>query len=400
MAIAYQNAEQSEQAGRSLYAAASEKLEVSLLAGERQLGEIADAWNTLAGPVPFRRHEWLATWWRRFRRPSDELFVPLVYDGAQRLIGLAPWYIERDPWLGRAVRFLGSGKVCSEYLTVLAAPGAEQIVAQRIALWLTTEAVRRWDLLDLDGVDADDAALKPLVTELIGRGHIVYERPRERTWRLGLSASWEEFLRGLSKGRRAKMRAHERRLIEGGVALRQARDVATLQEGLDVFDRLHRARRLTLGDGGCSTAPGFHCFLQEATEACLRTNSLRLQWIEVEREPAAIEIDLLGGDTLYYYQTGMNPNLAEISPGWLLQVASIKRAIGDGLACFDFLRGDEGYKASWGAQPRQLVQIRIAARRPLARLRHNAWCAALQAKNFLDRSTKGKANTAGNEAAC
>lgn len=399
MAIALQNSENLAQAGRSLYGGPAD-LEVALLAGERQFAEIADAWNALSGSVPFRHHDWLATWWRRFRRPGDELFVPLVYDGNRQLVGLAPWFIRRDRWLGRVVQFLGSGKVCSEYLTVLTAAGGEQVVAQSLAEWLTTEAARHWDLLDLDGVDRDDAALDSLVAELATQGHAVFERDRERTWRVGLSSSWEEFLGRLSKGRRAKIRAHERRLLDGGVTLRQAHDVATLQEGLDVFDRLHRARRLTLGDEGCSSAPGFHRFLEEAAEPCLRANRLRLQWIEVRQEPAAIEIDLLGGDTLYYYQTGMNPNLAEISPGWLMQVASIKRAIDDGLACFDFLRGDEAYKASWGAQPRQLVQIRIAARRPWARLRHNAWRAAVEARKLLNRSPNAKGAASGGEATC
>lgn len=400
MAIAFQNSQSVEQAERLLHAEAAAELEVSLLSGERQFAELADAWNTLAGAVPFRRHEWLATWWRRFRRPGDELFVPLVYDGNRQLVGLAPWYVGRDRWLGRSVRFLGSGRVCSEYLTLLSAPGAEQAVGERIATWLSTEAARRWNLVDLDGIDLGDAALKHFVAHLASRGHAVHQRDRERTWRLTLAPSWEAFLGSVSKGRRAKIRAHQRRLMEGGVALREARDAATLHEGLEVYDRLHRARRLTLGDAGCSSVPGFHCFLQEAAESCLRKGCLRLQWIEVEREPAAVEIDLLGGDTLYYYQTGMNPNLAGISPGWMLQVASIKRAIDDGLTCFDFLRGDEPYKSSWGAQPRQLVQVRIAGRRPLARLRHNTWRAAIEAKKFLNRSPGGNQTEPGSAAAC
>lgn len=369
---------------------APQELEVSLLRGERQLAEIADAWNSLSAHVPFRRHEWLATWWRRFRSPGDELFVPLVYGDDGELVGLAPWFIRRDRWSGRVVQFLGSGKVCSEYLTVLSCAGAEQLVAERLADWLATEGARFWDVLDLDGVEDDDPALRALVAEMEARGHAVYKRERERIWRLPLPASWEEFLGELSKGRRAKVRAHERRLLAGDVALREAHDLATLHEGLDVFHRLHRARRLVLGDQGCSVMPGFHRFLLEAAERYLHDDRLRLQWIEVGREPAAVEIDLLGAETLYYYQTGMNPALAEISPGWLLQTASIKRAIEDGLAWFDFLRGDEVYKSSWGAAPRQLVQVRIAARRPLARLRHQAWRAAAQAKHCLLRAQDAK----------
>lgn len=400
MAIGLENLANAEHAESSHRRAAAHDLEVSLLAGEQRLTEIAASWNALAGEIPFRRHEWLATWWRRFRAPGDELFAPLIYDGTGRLVGLAPWYVRRDRWLGRVVRFLGTGRVSSEYLTVLAAPGAEQEVARRLARWLTGEAARCWDLIDLDGVDPGDIVLQQTLAELSAGGHGLYQRQRERTWRLELPSSWESFLGRLSKGRRAKLRVLERRLTDGKVQLRQAHDAATLHEGLEVFDRLHRARRLTLGDGGCSIVPGFRRFLQDAATACLRGGALRLQWIEIEREPAAIEIGLLGGKTLYYYQTGMNPRLAEISPGWLLQVASIQRAIDDGLVCFDFLRGDEPYKASWGARPLQLAQFRIAARRPWARLRHGAWRVAVEAKKHWSRAPAGKPPALESEATC
>jgi CelD/BcsL family acetyltransferase involved in cellulose biosynthesis len=196
-----------------------------------------------------------------------------------------------------------------------------------------------------------------------------------------LPTSWDDLLARLSKSRRGKIRAQERRFLESGrAAVKSAEDEATLRQGLDVLHRLHQARRESLGDDGCFTVPRFERFLEDAAGRLQRAGQLRLQWLEVEGQPAAVEFDLLGGDTLYYYQTGMNPDLAEISPGWLLQIASLKAAMADGLAYFDFLRGDEEYKLTWGAEPRPLVQIRIAARRPLARLRQQLWIAALRGK--------------------
>ncbi|HVX13762.1 MAG TPA: GNAT family N-acetyltransferase [Pirellulales bacterium] len=363
--------------------AAHVELDVRLLRGEREFDDIVDVWNGLARGMPFRRHEWLATWWRHFRRPGDELFVPVVHDADGQIMGLAPWYVARDRVLGRVVRFLGSGKVCSEHLTMLAADELEDGVARRLAHWLAHEAAPRWDLLDFDGVDGEDPALASLIEELSTAGHPVFQRTRGRTWQAQLAPTWDEFLAGLSKGRRAKLRAHQRRLIDGnGVSVLTA-DEATLARGLDAFHRLHMARRSSLGDDSCLGLPNFAPFLNEAAALFQKLGRLRLQWIEIEGEPAAIEFDLLGDDTLYYYQTGMNPDLAEISPGWLLQVASVQRAIDEGFLCFDFLRGDEAYKASWGAEPRPLVQFRVAARRPLPRLRHSLWLFARGVKNRL-----------------
>jgi CelD/BcsL family acetyltransferase involved in cellulose biosynthesis len=358
---------------------AAAPLRVARIEDERRLD--SHAWNTLAAAVPFRQHEWLAAWWNHFRGPRDELFVLAVYDSSGELIGLAPWYLARERWLGRVVRFLGSGRVCSEYLSVLAAPGTAELVVARLAEWLSAEGAAYWDLLDFDGVAQDDWLLGQLADELSLAGHPIYRRERGRTWRLRLPGNWDELLARLSKSRRGKIRAQERRFLDTGrAAVKSAEDDTTLRQGLDVLHRLHQARRESLGDDGCFTVPRFERFLEEAAGRLQRAGQLRLQWLEVDGQPAAVEFDLLGGDTLYYYQTGMNPDLAEISPGWLLQIASLKRAMADGLTYFDFLRGDEEYKSTWGAEPRPLVQIRIAARRRFARLRQQLWIAALQGK--------------------
>jgi CelD/BcsL family acetyltransferase involved in cellulose biosynthesis len=360
------------------------ELQIRLISDERQLADLTDVWNSLPGPVPFRQHEWLSTWWRHFRGPGDELFVPVLYDAGGETVGLAPCYVACDRWLGRVVRFLGSGKVCSEYLTVLAVAGTEDDVASRLADWLANDAAAYWDVLDFDGIDPHDRPLELLVGKLAELGHPTLSRHRGRIWRVPLAATWDEFVGRLSKGRRAKVRAFERRLAnDSSIVLRNADDLATLHEGLDIFRRLHLARRASLGDDGCWSLAGFDRFLEEAAVQFQQLGQLRLQWIEVAGEPAAIEFDLLGDDTLFYYQTGMNPALAEMSPGWLLQVASIKRAIDEGLSYFDFLRGDEAYKTSWGAEPRQLVQYRVAAKRPLAFARFQLWRSAMSFKNRL-----------------
>jgi CelD/BcsL family acetyltransferase involved in cellulose biosynthesis len=356
------------------------QLSVSLVRDERHLDIVG--WNALAQDVPFRQSEWLGAWWREFCRPCDELFIPAIHDHDDRLVGLAPWYVAREHWHGRVVRFLGSGRVCSEYLTVLAEPTIQREVVRQLGEWLTGGGAGYWDVLDFDGVALDDFLLAQLADELSAAGHRVFRRDRLRTWRLALPSTWDGLLSRLSKSRRGKIRAQERKWLDSGRAIvRSAIDEESLRRGLDVLHRLHQARRASLGDDGCFTLPRFERFLADASARFQESEQLRLLWLEVEGEPAAVEFDLLGGDTLYYYQTGMNPDLAEVSPGWLLQIASLKRAIADGLRWFDFLRGDEDYKVTWGAEPRPLVQFRIAARRPLARMRQQLWITALQAKN-------------------
>ena len=103
------------------------------------------AWNRLAADIPFRRWEWCTSWWLNYGGANRSLLVLLVTDAEGTLVGVAPWFLETNVISGRTIRFLGSGEVCSDYTSVLAACGQEQLVAQMVANWLCND-VRRMGL--------------------------------------------------------------------------------------------------------------------------------------------------------------------------------------------------------------------------------------------------------------
>ena len=125
------------------------------------------AWDALSQGVPFRRWEWLESWWRNYGHDSGrlrrhfELFVLAAIGQDQSLLGIAPWYLERTTSQGRLVRFLGSGETCSEYLSIMCRKGTEESVAIALADWLTAHAIDvrnpdRWDVLKLGPIETDD----------------------------------------------------------------------------------------------------------------------------------------------------------------------------------------------------------------------------------------------------
>jgi CelD/BcsL family acetyltransferase involved in cellulose biosynthesis len=67
-------------------------------------------------------------------------------------------------------------------------------------------------------------------------------------------------------------------------------------------------------------------------------------------------------------------------------IGSLRRAIDEGCRSFDFLRGDEAYKCSWGAKPCPTIETRIIARRGLAGVRHSAWLARQQLRQWAKRA--------------
>jgi len=340
----------------------------------RSLAGLRAEWENLDRGVAFCSWEWLDSWWQHYRQPHTQLFTLALRDDAGELAGLAPWYLSHTPGQGRVLRFLGSGEVCSDYLTILARSNAEQQVADALADWLCDEADHEWDLVELTGLAAGSKALDFFRTRLDNRGYLVHEQPDVNCWRLTLPKTWDGYLSQLSKSRRAHTRALVRRNLDTGrVTVERVNTAADLDRGFDLLIDLHQRRRESLSQAGCFASRQFTDFQREVSQRMLASGRLRMLWIELEGRPLAIEYGFAGGGGVYYYQGGFDPAAAGECPGTLMCMASLKLAIEEGHAWFDFLRGDEPYKTSWRAEPTPLRQIRVVARRPSARVRHAAW---------------------------
>jgi len=361
-----------------------------------ELAPYADDWDRLAGGVPFRNWAWLSTWWKHYQRdhrrdhPGTQLMVPCVFDRSDRLIGLAPWYVDHRNPLGRVVRMLGTGEVCSDYLSVLCQPGQEYPVTRALCDCLTgsehAEDYDRqpWDLLELTGCDAEDLAIGHLVRHFGERGHTVHRRSGPNCWRIELPASWEEYLAGLSKGHRKRLRRLERSVLDTDrAAFHTVEHVDDLPHAMDILVDLHQRRWRALGEPGCFASPRFAAFHREVAPKTLLGGQLQLHWLELDGKPAAAEYDLAGGGVVYSYQSGVDPEILDREPGRLMNLFTLRRAIEQGYRAFDFLRGDEPYKARYRAEPRPSVTVRVVPNRPAAQLRHHLWLAGTNVKHWI-----------------
>ncbi len=325
-------------------------------------------------------------WWRHYERPRGELFTLVVRDAAGTVVGIAPWHCEISKTQGRVVRFLGSGEVCADCVSLVAHTAHRSAVAAAIADWLSGPGAGQWDLLELTGAEQDDPALAELCRRMADRGHATHQAARWQSWRRELPATWEEFVKGLSKTRRDTIRTQWRKLVEPGRAqLRRAESLADISRSFDILVELHQKRREMLNQPGCFASSSFTAFHRELAAGFLAAGRLRLTWLELDEQPIAVEYSFTGGDTIYYYQGGFEPSVAPLGPGWLMSAMSMQLGIAEGYRWFDFLRGDEPYKAAWSATPRPLVELRVAGRRPTARARHAAWKTSQAVRRWATR---------------
>ncbi|HVW03019.1 MAG TPA: GNAT family N-acetyltransferase [Planctomycetaceae bacterium] len=346
-------------------------------------------WNRLAG-APFQTREWLSTWWKHYGPATAEdqrrreLFLLCVRDAEGSLVGLAPWYLEHRLAFGRVVRQLGDGDVCSDYLGILSAPDCERAVAAALADWMTqARGADRWDLLNFDEVDPTDLCLATFFDAMRKRRSLLHVRAGSSCWRVDFNGDWEDYLATFSKGHRKQIRRLERGALEDGRArLRQAVTREDAARGMDILIDLHQRRWRSLGDCGCFDSPRFTAFHREVVEAMRSIGALRLSWLEYEGQPVAAEYHLGRGGVVYAYQSGVDPDQLDLEPGRMIAVATIKQALDEGYASFDFLRGDESYKPHWRAVPQRMVRLRIVPARFTSQCRHRLWLAVQAARQW------------------
>lgn len=362
-----------------------------------ELESLAGPWNALAGGIPFRRHEWLAAWWRHYGA-GRELYTLCVEEQGQ-LVGLAPFYLQHSVVGGRVVRLLGDGEVCSDYVGLLCSAERAPEVAATIADWLGAAAADRehgWDAVRLEGIDSQDPTMECFVKELSARGCLVHRRAGPNCWRLELPSDWAAYEALLSKSHRKQVRRLIDRVFDSGRARwHTVADPSQLERGRQILIDLHQRRRQALGEPGCFSSPAFAAFHEDAMPRLLAAGLLRLHWLELDGQPVAAEYHLAANDVIYGYQSGVAPEVLDEEPGRLAAIATLRLAVEHGFTAFDFLRGDEPYKAHFRARPRPLMEYRIVPPRASARIRHQAWSARERVKDWwrADREDAKRVDT-------
>ena len=229
-----------------------------------------------------------------------------------------------------------------------------------------------------------------MINSLAVSGCTVDRRPGLNCWRLELPIDWDSYVASLGRNLRRELRRLERELLSTDrVVLHWVTRLDELPQAMDILVDLHQRRRAMLGEEGCFASARFLAFYRDVVPELLRRGQVQFYWLELDGRPVAAEYQLVGGGTLYAYQAGVDPESMEHQPGKLINLAILRQAIEHGYRAFDFLRGDEPYKARFGARPRPSVEFRVVPRGTVAQLRHNLWLAGNSVKEWVKRDRGG-----------
>ncbi len=368
----------------------------------------AATWDALAArnpwATPFARHALHRAWWDAYganahdqtlvvldpsvARPDDPALgadpadpvaiVPLMHrhevepsDLAARTTMRHGSGLELTPVAPRAKAVFFGASYHADYATILGAPADLDAVAEAVVEALAAPAgpgdphPDPWDVVDLRRLRCGDPAADALAAAF-GR------RESREGWTLNLEREdvcpvatlpegldFEGFLSTLGKKERHEIRRKLRRAEDAGeVRLVEAAD--PLAE-LEAFIDLHQKR--WGADGLFPPTPGgamSRHFFRRLFEAFGPEGPARLCFLSVGGRRIAAGISFEDGDSVAYYNAGVDPEARDLSPGVVMVAAYVERAIAAGRRRLDFLRGDEPYKYEWGAvdEPIQRLLVR------------------------------------------
>jgi CelD/BcsL family acetyltransferase involved in cellulose biosynthesis len=321
---------------------------------------LADEWDKTLGPTHFGTffllRDWQRLWWKHLQR--GELCVVTVRDGDGVLRGIGPWFVEEHEGQ-RIVRTIGCVDV-TDYLDIIAQPGHEESVIEALLGFMLSQDAPDWDVMDFCNIPDGSLTLTlfPKLARERGLGATVSQQ--EVCPIVALPDNWDDYLAMLDGKQRHELRRKLRRAEAANVDWYVVGPEHNLAEEIGAF--LTLMARSTPEKAAFLEMPGHRSFFEDMGQALFEAGYLQLCFLTVDGERSAAMWNFVYDNRLMVYNSGLDPNaFAHLSPGVVLGGLHIRHSIEQGLAVYDFLRGEEVYKYRLGGQ--DTVVYNLAVRR-------------------------------------
>jgi CelD/BcsL family acetyltransferase involved in cellulose biosynthesis len=329
------------------------------------LDDIVPGWDELAAANgrPQMAPAWAKGWLRHLAPEGTEPRIVVVRDG-DRVVGVAPWYLSTA---SARTDYRIANIEMSAGLSLLAAPGREQEVAEELGRALNGRVTPPPDLLAFEGAPIDSPWPQAMRAAWPGRS-----RPLLRRYTVHPSPSiamveddFDAWFAARSSHFRQHLRRARRKFEKAGGTSRRS-EPATFAADVEIFVRLHAARwenkvgSSNLVSFGDRLAP---MLVEVARE--LGPERFRLRVLEVDGEPAAANIFLAAGGCALYLNCGWNERFGKLNGVMLALLDAVEESFAQGDANIDLGLGNEGHKLRFadGDSPMAWTVLLVPGRR-------------------------------------
>jgi CelD/BcsL family acetyltransferase involved in cellulose biosynthesis len=353
-------------------------------------------WDAMAArtpwATPFARWSFHRAWWDAYgANAHDETLVVADPDASGSILGIVPLMHRHEveptdaathttlrradpghlsPVSPTAKAVFFGASYHADYATILADPADLSAVAEAVADALGAPPAPGdphpdpWDVVDLRRLRCGDPAGNALAAALRSRADaagwtVTVEREDVcPVVTLPEGVDIEGYLGTLGKKQRHEIRRKVRRAeAAGDVRLERSPDPLA---DLDAFIDLHQKRWGADGlfpptEGGAMSRR----FFARLFELAGADGTLDLRFLTVGGRRIAAGVGFDDGETVYYYNAGVDPEARELSPGVVIVERYFREALDGGRRRLDFLRGDEPYKYEWGAVDEPIQRLLV-----------------------------------------
>lgn len=336
--------------------------------------------------TPFSCFDWAVAWWRNFREDrfsvADTLAVKVIRR-ADEVVGVAPMMLtlrpSKGPFVIRELQYLGADPNVTELRGIAVAP--EHQAAAHSALCRHLAATSGdWDWAVLGGVPA------ALSLEPHARRHdLGLESVRTIPgYTLDVSETdWPTFKSSRPRNIKESLRRCYNSPQRAGLDLKFVvnHGITRLDEGLDNFFRLHRARSLqsdtTMHRDVFDSTAARH-FLRDVGQRFADRGAFRLFELRTGDQVIACRIGFVLGDTLYLYYSGFDPEFGRHSVATRVVAEAIQYAIQQGFRRVHLSMGADRSKLRWRPDETVTQEVRLTSSGLRARFARSAYEQALK----------------------
>jgi CelD/BcsL family acetyltransferase involved in cellulose biosynthesis len=323
------------------------RLEVldSVDALERFRSEWSRFLETIDALTPFQLPEWLLSWWRHFgggdpsktahnAHRSGCALRAFVFRADDVIAGVIPAFLHE--WNGRKqLTLIGSG--ISDYLEPAIAPERRCELVDELRRYL--KQTDDWEICDWQDLEAGT----PLAG-LTGLAHAQDDTPCSE---IKLTGAFAEYWAKRGHDLRRNVRRYGARADK--MAKSEFAVTANHQLTEDLI-RLHGARWQKRGEAGTIAVNRSAEFLCDVTRDFARLDMLRVFNVRFRGEVVAISAGFLYRSNLYSYLSAFDPQYEILGFGRKLLYESLRYAYEQHYTAWNFCRGEEPYKFSFGAE--------------------------------------------------
>lgn len=330
------------------------------------LRRVRDEWNILLeGSLSnsiFLTWEWMYSWAECFINEKRELFLIKVYDDANRLVGIAPWYTEKinfGPASIKQLCFLGGPETASDYLDLIAAKGREREVSNYLYDYLFGVGSSSWDCLKFQDVRAESLFLLNFIHKHRQQGRYFEITQGSFCPIITLQKTEEEFLSQISSSRSKRFRQDLRTLKKTDTVEIKSHVTDGIEGAVNSFFKLYSEKTEWEGED-------LHRFTKRFLQNSVAVNCIQIDFLMANDNTIGGLLHLKHNHTLSLYLMAVDKSYnPRISAGNLLVGLCVIRAIENKFKVYDFLKGYEEYKFYWTSEGRTTQTVFLAQRKAL-----------------------------------